>query len=137
MYSIFFFWGYEYFLLLFCILLRYLLEKEMGQNPSVQMTHDAIAGEMFLHDCQLTQRIVSKAYDCCVEPFEKFNGKPRGLNNTERTCVEEYTMLYANFVRSSFTQFTGLYEKHQRDLLEKMRMEMTATQDIKKMKGDS
>lgn len=93
----------------------------MGQAHGAQHTADTIVGEQYRQYCDFKQSAVNKAFSKCVGTVSK--DSDYNLSPDERQCTEEYAAMYATYLKSAFTQFTQLYEVHQRDLYEKARME--------------
>ena len=109
----------------------------MGQGPSAQFVKETIQGDQYRAFCDVSERTVGKAFEKCVEPITAES--EHDLSADEQTCVEEYTMLFTHFTKTSFAQYQSLYENHQREMYEKARMEQMQLQsrsDIKKMRGE-
>lgn len=99
----------------------------MGQSGSAALARDTISGEQFMLDCRVSQKTVSRAFDKCIDLSTLNANGTMQLSREEQTCVEEYTGLYASYLRSSYPQFMQHYELHQREAYERARAEHAAS----------
>lgn len=110
----------------------------MGQNASVGFAQDTITSEQFLSAQQSRHRFVQRAFQkCCSDDDDDASTADDrfDLSVTERNCITEYALLYASYANKTMSQFSNLYEQHQRDLMVKARteyMRQQARQDLSK-----
>lgn len=98
----------------------------MGQGQGVQLTRDTITGEQFRAFFDFKQRCVDTVFRKCIDTKELGPNSDFDLSKTELQCVEEYSALHASYIKSGFSQYTQLYEAHQRDMYERARQEHLA-----------
>lgn len=107
----------------------------MGQANGMALMLDTISSEQFLEYQTARHKMVHRAFVKCVVPTSTGKDDGYDLTKEEQMCVEEFALLYAGFAKKSFLQFGSLYQQHQRDLMEKQRLEymqMMARQDLQK-----
>ena len=83
-----------------------------GGNSTLKTT---IEIETFYKDTSNTQKMISDAFNKCVEnvPGESATFDNAQLSESERKCVYEYVTLYSHYCRGAYKKYMELYNQHQ------------------------
>lgn len=105
----------------------------MGQGPSADFAKSTFALDQYRMEQVGKMHVVGLAFDKCVVRPDAETGAPsRGLDATfdshslakdEKACVEEYALLYKQFLQSAGPQIHREYEQMGREMMEKARQE--------------
>lgn len=98
----------------------------------MQVTVDTVSCDTFRKDADCQERVVARAFRKCVDTNSI---SEHSLTPGERTCIEEYVLLYTQFVRGTLKEFQPLYEQHLRQLFEKARMDTMMAQGKENVKA--
>lgn len=85
----------------------------MGQNNSVGLIRDTVDCDRFLSSQLSLQHMTHLAFQKCLVSRD---AESRQLTPEEKTCVMEYTSLYATEVQKGFLQLRALFDQEQKRL---------------------
>ena len=92
----------------------------MGNSNVAGYSRDILISESFRDDCNVTEKITNQAFDKCIDKTTM--GADHKLTRNEAACIQEYTILYSGFLRSTSQQFQQQYEVYGREMQRKAQM---------------
>ena len=104
----------------------------MGNGPSAAFAKSTFTLDQYRCDQVEVMHTVSLAFDKCVSRPNQSGTPTRGLSTTfsdhvltkeERSCVEEYSLLYTQYLQGALPHFQREYDLLGREMMERARQE--------------